>query len=84
MMNPPQAIRLGTRALDGTLPFPPLNSIMENDRLSISMFTPDKVHYGSMTVERIWKNYGKKRPIVNPVQDEQRNVNLSSDINPKP
>lgn len=55
----------------------------ERPHSSISMFTPDKVHHGSMTVERTWKNYYKKRPIVNAVQDEQRTVNLSSDINPK-
>lgn len=48
---------------------------------SISMFTPDQVHYGSLPVERTWKNYYPKRSIVNPVQDEPTTVNLSSDIN---
>lgn len=65
-------------------PCRPTVELYERPHSSISLFTPDKVQYGSMTVERIWKNYGKKRPNVNPVQDEQRNVNLSSDINPKP
>jgi putative transposase len=50
---------------------------------SISMFTPDQVHYNSIPVTRTWKNYYKKRPTVNPVQDEQTTVNLSSDINTK-
>lgn len=51
---------------------------------SISMFTPDQVHYGSMPVQRTWKNYYAKRSTVNPVQAEPATVNLSSDINPKP
>lgn len=50
---------------------------------SISMFTPDQVHYGSMPVRRTWKNYYPKRSTVNPGQDEQTTVNLSSDINLK-
>jgi transposase InsO family protein len=50
---------------------------------SISMFTPDQVHYVSMPVRRTWKNYYPKRSTVNPGQDEQTTVNLSSDINPK-
>ena len=50
---------------------------------SISMFTPDQVHYGSMPVKRTWKNYYPKRATVNPGQDEPTTVNLSSDINPK-
>ena len=50
---------------------------------SISMFTPDQVHYNSMPVATTWKNYYKKRPTVNPFQDEPTTVNLSSDINPK-
>lgn len=48
---------------------------------SISMFTPDQVHYGSMPVTRTWKNYYPKRPTVNPVQDEATTVNPSPDIN---
>ena len=48
---------------------------------SISMFTPDKVHNNLIPVQRTWKNYYKKRPPVNPVQDETTTVNLSSDIN---
>ncbi len=50
---------------------------------SISMFTPDQVHYGSLPVARTWKNYYRKRSTVNPVQEEPQTVNLSSDINPK-
>jgi putative transposase len=53
----------------------------ERPHASISMFTPDKVHDGSIPVERTWKNYYKKRPTVNPDQDEAPTVNLSSDIN---
>lgn len=48
---------------------------------SISMFTPDQVHFGSLPVQRTWKNYYRKRPPVNPVQDDVETVNLSSDIN---
>jgi len=48
---------------------------------SISMFTPDKVHHNPIPVQRTWKNYYKKRPTVNPFQDEAKTVNLSSDIN---
>jgi putative transposase len=36
---------------------------------SISMFTPDQVHHGSLPVLRTWKNYYPKRSGVNPVQD---------------
>lgn len=50
---------------------------------SISMFTPDEVHHGSLSVARTWKNYYPKRSTVNPGQDEPTTVNLSSDINPK-
>jgi len=50
---------------------------------SISMLTPDRVHYSSIPVSRTWKNYYPKRSTVNPVQDDQATVNLSSDINPK-
>ena len=50
---------------------------------SISMFTPDQVHYGSLSVKRTWKNYYSKPPTVNPVQDELLTVNLSSDFNSK-
>ncbi|MEO8732882.1 MAG: IS3 family transposase [Flavobacteriales bacterium] len=49
---------------------------------SISMFTPETVHNTPIPVKRTWKNYYKKRPTVNPVQDETKTVNLSSDINP--
>lgn len=55
----------------------------ERPHSSISMFTPNQVHYGSIPVERTWKNYYPKRATVNPVQDERPTVNLSSDINPK-
>jgi transposase InsO family protein len=55
----------------------------ERPHASISMFTPDQVHYNSMPVARTWKNYYRKRPTLNPVQDETPTVNLSSDINPK-
>lgn len=55
----------------------------ERPHSSISMFTPDHVHYNSVPVTRTWKNYYKKRTIVNPVQDELTTVNLSSDINSK-
>ncbi len=48
---------------------------------SISMFTPDQVHFGSMPVKRTWKNYYRKRSTVNPDQDDQPTVNLSSDTN---
>lgn len=48
---------------------------------SISMFTPDQVHFGSLPVQRTWKNYYGKRRTVNPVQDDLETVNLSSDIN---
>ena len=48
---------------------------------SISMFTPDQVHFGSLPVQRTWRNYYKPRSPVNPDQDELENVNLSSDIN---
>jgi transposase InsO family protein len=52
----------------------------ERPHSSISMFTPDEVHFGSLAVKRTWKNYYKQRD-VNPVQDERSTVNLSSDIN---
>jgi putative transposase len=48
---------------------------------SVSMFTPEQVHYGALPVQRTWKNYYTKRPTVNPQQDERATVNLSSDIN---
>ncbi|MEO8732888.1 MAG: hypothetical protein ABI373_01020, partial [Flavobacteriales bacterium] len=48
---------------------------------SISMFTPERVHNTPIPVQRTWKNYYKKRTTVNPVQDETKTVNLSSDIN---
>ena len=51
----------------------------ERPHASISMYTPDQVHYGSMQVERTWKNFYRKRTIVNPIQDETPTVNLSSD-----
>lgn len=55
----------------------------ERPHASISLFTPDHVHYNSVPVTRTWKNYYKTRPGVNPLQDEQTTVNLSSDSNPK-
>jgi len=48
---------------------------------SISMFTPDQVHFGSFSVQRTWKNYYSKRPFVNPDQDYCETVNTSADIN---
>ncbi len=48
---------------------------------SLSMFTPDQVHFGSLPVQRTWKNYYRKSSTVNPDKDERTTVNLSSDIN---
>jgi putative transposase len=53
----------------------------ERPHSSISMFTPDEVHFGSLPVKRTWKNYYKKKAVVNPSQDERSTVNLSSDTN---
>lgn len=52
----------------------------ERPHASISLLTPDHVHHNPMPVTRTWKNYYKKRPTVNPGQDEPTTVNLSSDI----
>jgi len=50
---------------------------------SISMLAPDRVHSSSIPVARNWKNYHRKRPSVNPGQNEPQTVNLPSDIHPK-
>lgn len=46
---------------------------------SVQNHTPDEAHDGLGDLQRLWKNYYPKRPAVNPGQDINQPVNLSSD-----
>ena len=46
---------------------------------SVANHTPDEAHLGPGGLPRLWKNYYPKRQPVNPLQDINQPVNLSSD-----
>jgi transposase InsO family protein len=50
----------------------------ERPHLSIGLLTPNQVHNDNLKTEQLWKNYyPKKDNIVNPLQDINKNVNIS-------
>lgn len=50
----------------------------EIPHLSIGLLPPNQVHNDNLKTEQLWKNYyPKKDNIVNPLQDINKNVNIS-------
>ena len=50
----------------------------ERPNLSIGLLTPNQVHNDNLKTEQLWKKYYlKKDNIINPLQDINKNVNIS-------